>query len=377
MGRLEGGLFMAVFSTDLELLKACLEGRADPNARGSRGATPLLRAAAKGSAACVAALLAAGADPNAAADNGATPLVAAAQAGYTDCCAAVLAAGAVSRAWGANCFTPAHHAVARCDLRVPRQLLGASPEAALAQSTDGCTPLGMALAGVYTDGGLYTQLAQCVLEEGAQPPAGELLPLLQKKGPAAASLYASVVACQPLSAAEWALVPTPGAGLGAALPAVLQRSAAEAALLVQRLPAADRESLQVAALCLGRAQRQLDAPLPTPLVWRVLSLAATQGRPAYNGDWTDCQAPVAVARQPRCIELEALQLECHHKQAAAVTMLLSWRQRRGHPLPPAPQPCAVVDYSQIANWKLLWSRTLSLPALARRLPRCSRRLQAS
>lgn len=87
-------------------------------------------------------------------------------------------------------------------------------------------------------------------------------------------LYASLAARQPLAAAEWALVPAPCPGLAAALPAVQQRSEAEAALLVARLPAADKQRLRTAALCLAHAERHGRLPpLPTPLVARLLALS--------------------------------------------------------------------------------------------------------
>ena len=48
-------------------------------------------------------------------------------------------------------------------------------------------------------------------------------------------LFADVACQRPLSNADWQLVPTPCAGLDAALPAVARRSRAEAGLLVRRL----------------------------------------------------------------------------------------------------------------------------------------------
>lgn len=54
----------------------------------------------------------------------------------------------------------------------------------------------------------------------------------------------------PLAAHGWALVPTPCPGLGPALPTALQCACEQAAQVVQRLPAADRARLRLAALCL-------------------------------------------------------------------------------------------------------------------------------
>ena len=64
------------------------------------------------------------------------------------------------------------------------------------------------------------------------------------------------MARQPFTPAEWARVPTPCPGLGAALHAVLACSKAEAVALVRCLPAAERERLRIAALCIKRAERR-------------------------------------------------------------------------------------------------------------------------
>ena len=70
-------------------------------------------------------------------------------------------------------------------------------------------------------------------------------------------------------------MPSSCAGLGAALPAVLRRSEAEAALLVARLPPAAQQRLRTVALCLVRTH-SLSAPLPTPLVHEWLALAVAE-----------------------------------------------------------------------------------------------------
>lgn len=103
------------------------------------------------------------------------------------------------------------------------------------------------------------------------PPA-HTLPLLPIGGHAALSLYADAATNWPLSPTEWAQVPSPCPGLARALPAVLQRSEAEAALLVARLPAADRQRLQAFALALNRAQQQMGIDLPAGAVRYILSL---------------------------------------------------------------------------------------------------------
>lgn len=85
-------------------------------------------------------------------------------------------------------------------------------------------------------------------------------------------LLSDYVAHWPLSADHWAQVPAPCPGLAHALPAVLARSDAEAALLVSHLPDPDRARLRMAALCLHRSQLSLQVQLPPVLVRHVLSL---------------------------------------------------------------------------------------------------------
>ena len=84
-------------------------------------------------------------------------------------------------------------------------------------------------------------------------------------------LFVDVAAGHPLTADEWQLVPSSCPGLATALPAVLERSPAEVALLVARLPEPQRRRLRTAALALHRAQVVAGAALPQPLVWRILA----------------------------------------------------------------------------------------------------------
>ncbi len=123
-------------------------------------------------------------------------------------------------------------------------------------------------------GWLHLDAARLLLEEAPLQPAAEILAALNKKGSWVLPLYASVVARLPLTPEQWELVPAPCPGLGAALPTILQRSEAEAALLAARLPAADRERMHTFALCLARAERERRLPpLPVPLVTRLLALS--------------------------------------------------------------------------------------------------------
>ena len=87
-------------------------------------------------------------------------------------------------------------------------------------------------------------------------------------------LYALLVARQPLAPAEWARVPTPCPGLGAALPAMLARSEGEAAVLLAHLLAANRKRLRTAALFPKRVERRRCLSLTELL--RPLLLAAAE-----------------------------------------------------------------------------------------------------
>jgi hypothetical protein len=159
---------------------------------------------------------------------------------------------------------------------VLRQLLAADPAAALLRDRDGRTPLQLALQWASVD------VVRCLLAEAPRQPASELLAAIETAWHPESKprFYALVAALQPLTAAEWARVPTPCAGLGAVLPAVLERSIAEAGLLVRHLPTGDQARLRTLALCLARAQRRRPTrrsprlpPLPTPIVWRLLVLS--------------------------------------------------------------------------------------------------------
>lgn len=58
---------------------------------------------------------------------------------------------------------------------------------------------------------------------------------------------------------------------GCCFASCLNRSAAEAALLVAHLPPAVQQRLRTFALCLTRTQNRLHAHLPGPLLGRTLS----------------------------------------------------------------------------------------------------------
>ncbi|KAL4435618.1 hypothetical protein ABPG77_002581 [Micractinium sp. CCAP 211/92] len=187
--------------------------------------------------ACVAALLAAGADPTLTSPWGWDPLHAAARAGSQECVATLLGAGVDPLALDKGHWTPLHAAAdAGHAGPVLRSLLAAAPEAALARDADGETPLAVAVREHYA----ATALA--LIREAPLPPAGEVLEALDwvVAPPCLQStmwdLYPALAANHRLTAAEWARVPSPCHSIGPALPAVLERSPAEAALLALRHP---------------------------------------------------------------------------------------------------------------------------------------------
>ena len=273
-GNLGERLFAAARHGSLAAVQACLAAGADPNLRGYFGRTALLDAAEWIHADCVEALLAAGADLTATSVAGNSPLHLAASRGCRATTAALLAAGAcpaaVNRHRGS---TPLHFAAALGHATVVKQLLAACPAAAALRDSDGRTPLQHALRGASADA------ARCLLELHPRQPAGELLAEIEQAGQQgmgseAAQLYMLLVSCQPLAPGEWVRIPGALPGLAAALPAVLDRSAEEAGLLVRRLPPADAARLRALALALGCAQRRRRLPpLPTPIEWRLLALS--------------------------------------------------------------------------------------------------------
>ena len=115
------------------------------------------------------------------------------------------------------------------------------------------------------------EAARCLLAVGDAPSLLAALARWQYR--CVQPLYADLAARLPLTPEQWAQVPAPCAGLLWALPAVLARSEAEAAALVRHLPVGERRRLQVAVLVLGRAGMRTSAPLPAPIVERLLFAA--------------------------------------------------------------------------------------------------------
>ena len=115
-------------------------------------------------------------------------------------------------------------------------------------------------------------------------------------GPLVLPLLGEVVARLPLSPQDWHLLPSPCPGLAAALPAVLQRSEAEAGHLVALLSPVERARLRLLALCLSRASQ---GKLPVPISHRILALAAAMqpwGGPDGGGDGGDSGGGPLLAR---------------------------------------------------------------------------------
>ena len=259
---------------------AALAAGADPNALLELSGWSVLHEASRhGHLASVEALLAGGADPSALTSTRLSPLHCACAAicgrSTAPCVAALLQAGADPGAASANGWTALHAVAYGGSGEAALALLAAAPHTALRRNSRGRRPLDLALERGHWG------VARCLLERCPPLPVGELLAALEggqqgwHRAEIPEDLYAPLVARQPLTPAEWLRVPSPCSGLGAALPAVLARGEAEAALLVAHLPAAARRRLRTAALCLRRAERVHGLELPAALL-RPLLLAAVE-----------------------------------------------------------------------------------------------------
>ena len=225
--------------------------------------------------------------------NGLLPLHTAASAGelpssgpIAQLLLAAAPATAMAAVEGDRC-TPLHLAALRGNASVAAELVHAASGAACMQTDlHQRTPVAVALAmaaeaAEQADGGEVGNGAQlrpvAAYLDTARPmlavmPPDTSLPLLAHFIHVALPLFPAVAQHWALTAAQWQRVPAPCPGLVRALPVVLQRSEAEAALLVARLPAADSARLRAFALALRRSQRQLGIFLPGELVGRILSL---------------------------------------------------------------------------------------------------------
>lgn len=230
--------------------------------------TPLSKAARMGHVECARLLLNAGADVTAQSRSGWRPLHLAALDGHAAVISLLLAAGADPLAASDSNSVPLHLAAMVEPAESVRILAQAAPEAAGSRNIRGRAPFDHSLRV------RNLEAARCLLACGAPPQqASEMLLRLHTCGGWAQPLFAALAARQPLTPAEWARVPTPCAGIGAALPAVLERSEMEAALLVRHLSTAEQQRLRTFALCLERSHFQELPLLPAPIVSRLLALS--------------------------------------------------------------------------------------------------------
>lgn len=266
------------------------------------GSTALYEACCWGHLECAKLLLASGADHTVRHTvNGRTALHAAALGhgeGHVQCLASLLAAGADPLATATSHVstyvgpgqTPLHIAAAFGSLAAARLLAEAAPAALKLVDNKGQTALATCIhraaslaCSDASSPGLrpYVDTARYLLS--VAPPAPNDAALILSRLAAGQQwllpLLPHVAAHVALTSQQWAALPSPCPGLGAALPAVLRRSEAEAAQLVRRLPPASQQLLSTLALSLGAAaQRGRLPPLPTPIVQHVLAEAA-----AYQG----------------------------------------------------------------------------------------------
>ncbi|EFN53861.1 hypothetical protein CHLNCDRAFT_135972 [Chlorella variabilis] len=153
------------------------------------------------------------------------------------------------------------------DPAVVSLLLEAAPELAFAPNAAGRTPLYRLMH--HGTAEQVAETARCLLR--AAPAVQTALGILLQYSQHSATLYADLMARLSLSEDQWHSIPAPCPGLARALPAVLQRSAAEAGWLVGRLAEGQHKRLRAAALSLARAQRDVRS-LPAELSGRILAL---------------------------------------------------------------------------------------------------------
>lgn len=165
-------------------------------------------------------------------------------------------------------------------------LVAASPEMALVCNKAGELPLAQAVVrrvGRWVGARYHNQNYPIRAREErlaagrallAVTPPDLALPVLAEAGDLGVPLVAELATRYRLTPEQWALVPGHFPGLATALPAVMGRlDVAGAREVVRRLAEGQRERLRCLALCLARACRQLEAPLPAPVAWRMLAIA--------------------------------------------------------------------------------------------------------
>ena len=168
-----------------------------------------------------------------------------------------------------------------------RLLLAAAPDTLDEPNMDGDVALRCAVDAAYFPGPdagaeLRRDAIECArllvdAAPAAQPSLGALLAAMGEwadhRDEVADALLARLAARLPLSKEDWASIPAPCPQLASVLPAVLQRSAAEAGWLVGRLAAEQQDRLRTTALLLGRATQQSEggATMPRELAHRILA----------------------------------------------------------------------------------------------------------
>lgn len=252
------------------------------------GMTPLHMAARRGHPRCVELLLSHGADVRAVTYHGMTPLHMAALGNtraHAACVTALLEHGAEPAAKSASQLqTPLHCAAQKGAVWALHELVTAAPEVALAIDRFNRTPLDEALVSAFCEPpGRWTQhctaSAFCLLMHGRLHPQrlGSVLTYLGSKDRWACVLYAPLLLRNALTPEQWELVPFGLPGLGFALPAVMQRSEAEAEQLLWRMSAADVHHVRTAALSLGAAELRSQLPcLPSDIKHGLLLQCAEQ-----------------------------------------------------------------------------------------------------
>eukprot|EP00887_Chlorella_sp_A99_P001704 scaffold8.g1704.t1 len=256
----------------------------DAMAINADGMVPLHLAARRGRAAALELLLAAAPQAASVADrSGWLPLHLAAFQGDTAAVGLLPSAApqAASVADGCGCL-PLHWAAQRGHEEVVELLLGTAPETKRRRTA--FDELALHWAVTYA----HLPAARVLVECSTVPPAELIadlltavdaprprgsLPTLEQRQKTAHALIADLAIGRALSPADWARLPTPCPGLARALPAVLERSPAEAAQLVAHLPAFARGRLRTLALSLARVQRRLGLELPESVVRRILLAA--------------------------------------------------------------------------------------------------------
>ena len=224
-------------------------------------------AAEQGRAEVVKALLTAAPATAAATDRDLwTPLHWAAFGGHQDAVSLLLAAEPGAAMMG-NCgsSTPLHLAACYGHERVVQALVAAAPGAAAMRSNSGKTPLQTAVVHRRIAAAHHLLLG----------PTSDLLKALAIDCDKAQPLYADLAASRRMTRWQWRKLRRVCPPLAAALHAVLERSPAEARLLVQRLAARQRQRLRTFALCLVRAQRKARASLPAEVTGRILAMAGS------------------------------------------------------------------------------------------------------